>query len=168
MEVFTHGEQIECPECPPFGKRDRRHTLEVLSTNYSGCSVDFGACPACGKAWQINYRIDKMTPTPDWNIPSRVQMEEEARSKKEEEDLATENKEWEEYERLNKKFGDIKKLLSNEEGIPGWLETDRTHEECTGCPFEYIMPPPCSGHPDGETACREKGKLLTAKYDEEK
>lgn len=51
MEIFTHGNQIECPECPPFGKGNRRHTLVVLTRNYSGCSVDVGACPECGKAW---------------------------------------------------------------------------------------------------------------------
>lgn len=41
-----------------------------------------------------------------------------------------------------------------------WLETDRTHEECSGCLFEWTMPAPCKGHPAGPTSCREKGSLI--------
>lgn len=40
-----------------------------------------------------------------------------------------------------------------------WLETDRTHEECSGCTFEYVMPAPCPGHAAGETACQFKRKM---------
>lgn len=40
-----------------------------------------------------------------------------------------------------------------------WLGTNRTHEECSGCTFEYIMPAPCPGHAAGETACQFKQKM---------
>ena len=105
MECFTHRKQIECPDCPPFGKRkDRRHQLEVLSINYSGSGTDVGACPECGKAYSISYKIDKMEPCPDWNIPSRVEQEEKMRIAKEAYLKAEEEHDRSEYERLKKKI----------------------------------------------------------------
>ncbi len=105
MECFTHGNQIECPDCPPFGKRNRRHTLIVLTRNYSGCAIDMGACPECGKAWSISYKINMFEPCPDWNIPSRVEQEEKDRIAKEIQDGAIEEHDRLEYERLKTKFG---------------------------------------------------------------
>lgn len=46
-----------------------------------------------------------------------------------------------------------------------WLETDRTHEECSECDFVHVMPAVCSGHPDGPVACRERPKLMKEKKD---
>lgn len=107
MECFTHGEQIECPDCPPWGKRkDRRHQLEVLSINYSGSGTDVGACPECGKAYSISYKVDKMEPCPDWNIPSKVDLEEEERIATEIRDCEIVEQDRLEYERLKKKLGD--------------------------------------------------------------
>ena len=106
MECFTHGNQIECPDCPPFGKRNRRHTLDVLSINYSGSGTDIGACPECGKAWSISYKIDVMESCPDWNIPSRVDLEEEERIAREALENEVNEKDLSEYERLKKKFGE--------------------------------------------------------------
>ena len=44
-----------------------------------------------------------------------------------------------------------------------WIKTNRTHEECCGCPFANIMPAPCSGHVEGPVACSDKPKLMAAK-----
>jgi len=104
-DIFTHGQQIECPECPGTGKRQRKPVLEMLSKNYSGCSVDFGGCPECGKAWQVSYKIDNMTHEADWDIPSRKEREQaeekEAARKLEQKEL----EEYKEFERLRVKFG---------------------------------------------------------------
>lgn len=55
-----------CPTCPPewIGKnKDRRGDppLEVVTTNYSGTGVDIVRCPACGKRFQVSYKIDQIT-----------------------------------------------------------------------------------------------------------
>lgn len=114
MECFTHGKQLECPECPPFGKRkDRRHQLEVLSINYSGSGTDVGACPECGKAYSISYKVDVMEPCPSWNIPSRVEVEEKDRERKEASEKAVNQRDLIEYERLKKKFGEITDVCPN-------------------------------------------------------
>ena len=70
-DIFTHGEGIKCPECKG------RTYLEVAVRNYSGCSVDMGTCPECGKSWQISFKIDKMIRIPDWDAPSREEWEKE-------------------------------------------------------------------------------------------
>lgn len=106
MECFTHGKQLECPDCPPFGKRNRRHGLAVLSINYSGSGTDVGACPECGKAYSISYKVDKMETCPDWNIPSRVQQEETDREREEASKNAVNKRDLAEFDRLKKKFGD--------------------------------------------------------------
>jgi len=36
---------------------------------------------------------------------------------------------------------------------------NRTHEECSGCRFEYALPAPCPGHVSGPTPCGVKSKL---------
>ncbi len=62
-----------CPVCPlvMVGKnRDRKSaaTQLVLSeSNYSGCGVDMANCPVCGRGFQLSYKIDEITPAPDWN-----------------------------------------------------------------------------------------------------
>ena len=58
-------------------------SLVELFRNYSGFSVDFGACEECGKAYQISYKIDNMVQCPDWNIPSREETEKAAAKKPE-------------------------------------------------------------------------------------
>lgn len=34
-----------------------------------------------------------------------------------------------------------------------WLATNRTHEECAECEYEYVMPAKCRGHEAGPTPC---------------
>lgn len=74
--MFTHGKNIECPECPGMGKRNRKPLLIVAERNYSGCSVDYGYCEECGKAWCISYKVDEMVRAPEWDGPSREECEE--------------------------------------------------------------------------------------------
>ena len=104
-DIFTHGQMIECPTCPGVGRMKRKPTLRIQSRNYSGCSVDYGVCPECGKSWCISYTIDKMDRAKEWDEPSRKQVEEveEAADKKQLEE--TEVNDRIEYKRLQKKFG---------------------------------------------------------------
>jgi len=75
--IFTHGERVECPDCPGVergvgkARRSVKPFLEVVQQNYSGCSVDFGVCPDCGKAWQISFTIKSMDRAPDWDSKPR-------------------------------------------------------------------------------------------------
>ena len=71
--TFSHGDMIECPECPAVerGKRSVKPFLEVVDSNYSGTSTDIGMCPRCNKAWSISFKIDKISRAPTWDIPSR-------------------------------------------------------------------------------------------------
>lgn len=55
------------------------------------------------------------------------------------------------------------KIDKEAEARKAWLETNRTHEECDGCPLVKVMPAPCKGHPEGPVACREKDELLLLK-----
>ena len=62
---YTH-ETVFCPTCPPVFHRKRPlrqvgPVLECTITNYSGCSVDFGECPKCGKRFQVPYKVDEIT-----------------------------------------------------------------------------------------------------------
>ena len=99
-DIFTHGRAIECPECPGVGKRNRKPHLVVAERNYSGCSVDYGFCEECGKAWAIGYKVDLMTRAPDWDAPTRAECEaEQARMA-----VAAEAAERAEFERLKAKF----------------------------------------------------------------
>ncbi len=33
------------------------------------------------------------------------------------------------------------------------VHSDRSHEECASCKFEYTKPPECNGHPQGPISC---------------
>ena len=58
-----------CPVCPPVmvgKKKDRRvgETLSLRASNYSGCGVDVADCPACGRRFQISYKVDQVLEVP--------------------------------------------------------------------------------------------------------
>lgn len=38
-------------------------------------------------------------------------------------------------------------------------ESDRTHEECCDCDFQYVIPSVCSGHVEGPIRCLERPEL---------
>lgn len=65
MSFDTNG-PVYCPKCPPRfrkSKPDQRvgvH-LDCTETNYSGCGVDFGECPECGKRFQVSYKVNEIT-----------------------------------------------------------------------------------------------------------
>lgn len=104
-DSFSHGVQIDCPECPPFGKRNRRHRLECSEQNYSGCGIDIGTCPECGKAWEVSFRVDKLTRAENWDVPPRAIREAEEAADDEAVRQSLEREERREYERLKAKFG---------------------------------------------------------------
>jgi len=61
--TFYTNYPVYCPDCPPKflkSKPDQRVGVHLECTvhNYSGCSVDFGECPECGKRFQITYKVD--------------------------------------------------------------------------------------------------------------
>ncbi len=74
-DIFTHGERIECPECPGvwmgLGKHRRlvKPNLLVAETNHSGCAVDYGVCPDCDKAFCVSYTILKIVRDKAWEEP---------------------------------------------------------------------------------------------------
>jgi hypothetical protein len=50
--------------------------------------------------------------------------------------------------------------FENKDEQQKWLITNRTHEECSGCKNEYVMPTPCGqGHAAGPTPCSIKRKI---------
>jgi len=71
--TFGSGDQINCPECPTSGRY--KYQLMCVESNYSGCSVDIGQCEECGKAWQISFKVDKITRVEEWDGESREQRE---------------------------------------------------------------------------------------------
>jgi hypothetical protein len=53
--------------------------------------------------------------------------------------------------------------FENKEKHSEWLQTNRTHEECSGCKNEYIMPTPCgNGHASGENPCYIRRKMINS------
>jgi hypothetical protein len=102
MECFTHGQEIECPECLGVGKRNRKPVLLVQSRNYSGSSTDMGACEECGHSYSISYKIDKMERCLSWDEPSRKEKEEAVENER----VEIEMRELEDYKRLHKKYGE--------------------------------------------------------------
>ena len=60
MSRFLGGEDVWCPDCPPVvNKRGHRvdPPLTLVEHNYSGCGVDMGVCPQCGKGWEVQYKV---------------------------------------------------------------------------------------------------------------
>ena len=53
--MSLNNNDVPCPDCPPYGKSNRRPMLENIEDNYSGTSADVGQCPLCKKAWWITY-----------------------------------------------------------------------------------------------------------------
>jgi hypothetical protein len=96
-DVFTHGETVSCPECP-------KEELTVVEKNYSGCSIDFGRCSKCGKAWQISFKVDEIKRIPDWDGPTREQVEAEKEAKEEEAEKKAKEERRNLYENLKKEF----------------------------------------------------------------
>lgn len=104
-DIFTHAEIIDCPECPPWGKRkDRHHQLMVQSRNYSGSGTDMGVCPECGKSWAISYKVDVMGRVPDWDILPRTERERERKELDKREGEKAEAEDLKEFERLKEKY----------------------------------------------------------------
>lgn len=55
--------RILCPICPQNTKTTLRGVsitcgsdLTIIQENYSGCGVDIGECPDCGKVFHIAYK----------------------------------------------------------------------------------------------------------------
>lgn len=105
MDVFSHGIDISCPECPPYGKKGRRHQLDCVERNYSGCGVDIGQCPECGKAWTVSYKVEALTRVTEWDRPTREEQDAEAARITAEAAKAAVVLDRAEYERLKAKFG---------------------------------------------------------------
>lgn len=62
--IFTHGEKIYCPACL---YNENGPLLICIERNYSGFAVDIGSCKECGKAYQISFKVDKVTRAKDWD-----------------------------------------------------------------------------------------------------
>jgi len=105
MEPFSHSVDIPCPECKPYGKRNRRHMLECSERNYSGCGIDIGTCPECGKTWEVSYVVGELVRAPDWDIPTRAVREALESKEMSEKQADAEQIEREQYEYLKRKFG---------------------------------------------------------------
>lgn len=101
---FSHCDTIDCPNCPPFGKQNRRHQLVCVESNYSGCGVDIGACPECGRAYEISYQVAEVVHIPRLDGETRVQEEERLANERKLEQEEADRKDRDEYERLKLKF----------------------------------------------------------------
>jgi len=109
--VFTHGGEVECPNCPPAMYpgywRKSRPILNCIVSNYSGCSVDIGNCPECGKSFFISFKVDEITKADAcWDQPSRKEREQAKEEKRAKDEAIQEAKDRDEFERLKQKFGD--------------------------------------------------------------
>lgn len=64
--MFYTNNSVFCPKCEPvyvkskFGVHRIGLHLDCIIENYSGCSVDIGECPRCGRRFQVSYRVDKI------------------------------------------------------------------------------------------------------------
>lgn len=101
---FSHSVEVECPFCPPMGKRQRKPLLECNDQNYSGCGVDMGNCPECGRGFQISYRVAEVTHIPDWDGESREQWEERAERERLRDEKDQAARDLAEFERLRQKL----------------------------------------------------------------
>lgn len=56
---FYVNTSVYCPNCPAqITRKGVRHVaLACVEHNYSGCSVDIGECPQCGKLFEISYEV---------------------------------------------------------------------------------------------------------------
>jgi hypothetical protein len=62
---FYTNDYVFCPVCPPVFRKSKPDQqvgphLECVVSNYSGCMVDFGECPECGKRFQVSYKVDEV------------------------------------------------------------------------------------------------------------
>lgn len=65
---FYTPETVFCPVCEPEYNRHGTQIngrLECTVSNYSGCMVDFGECPDCGRRFQVSYKVDEITELKD-------------------------------------------------------------------------------------------------------
>ena len=98
MSSFS-GHHIECPDCKVADRR-WNPMLFVVDKNYSGTSVDYGACPECGHAFSVSYAVAEVRRDAAWDCPARADMEAAEAAEKRQAIEA----EKAEYERLKAKF----------------------------------------------------------------
>ena len=60
MAMFNCFARPACPDCK------KRHTLEVVESNYSGCGVDMVGCNNCKHVFCVSYKIDTLTRDTAW------------------------------------------------------------------------------------------------------
>lgn len=61
MSFYTF-DPVWCQNCPALYVRGIQVGVQLICTvrNYSGCSVDFGECPECGKRFQVSYKVNEV------------------------------------------------------------------------------------------------------------
>lgn len=74
--MFYSTEPHYCPACKPerfLNKRTGklvtvRQRLLLSEENYSGTGISMANCEKCGRGFAISYKVDKITPEPDWDV----------------------------------------------------------------------------------------------------
>lgn len=83
MSELLGNDRVLCPDCPPV-KRNVRGVekvfgpwLELRERSYSGTGVDHAACPECGHAFLVSYKVDEVTRIARFDEGTRAEQEAE-------------------------------------------------------------------------------------------
>lgn len=93
---FSHGFDIECPDCKVKGRR-RNPLVECIERNYSGCGRDIGRCPECGHGFEVAYQIKAVKRDRAFDGLTRAQEDAEWKAAQDQNDRET-------YEKLKQRF----------------------------------------------------------------
>ena len=68
-------EVIYCPDCKPVFNRRKVQInahMECSESNYSGTGEDLYACPDCGHAFFVSYKVDKINRAEDFEDKEEI------------------------------------------------------------------------------------------------
>jgi len=83
MSELLGNDRVLCPDCQPIERVVRGVCkvvgpwLQLRERSYSGTGVDHAACPECGHAFFVSYKVDDVTRNEDFDEGSRAERDAE-------------------------------------------------------------------------------------------